>query len=95
MIGTNTGCSTGANKTILPEQIQSTESLTVVTATKTWSPNLTENERQGVKLFYDPVPIGRAGQNKWDMVRMIDAIWDGNLLDKCGRNLSAAFNVKP
>ena len=38
VIGTNTGCSTGANKTILPEQIQSTESLTVVTATKTWTP---------------------------------------------------------
>ena len=56
MIGTNTGCSTGANKTILPEQIQSTESLTVVTVTTTWSPNLTEDERQGgMKQFHDPV----------------------------------------
>ena len=87
MIGTNTGCSTGANKTILPEQIQSTESLTVVTATKTLSPR--------GKPFYDPVPRGTSGKNYWDMVNMIAAIWDGNLLDKCGRNLSAAFNVKP
>ena len=88
VIGTNTGCSTGANKTILPEQIQSTESLTVVTATKTLSP-------RGWNHFMIPFQRGTSGKNYWDMVNMIAAIWDGNLLDKCGRNLSAAFNVKP
>ena len=42
-----------------------------------------------------PFQRGTSGKNYWDMVNMIAAIWDGNLLDKCGRNLSAAFNVKP
>ena len=93
----------GANKTILPEPTQSTESLTVVTsAAKIF---VEKKLKVRVKLFITVTRICQKRRGwkhlKQDMVKNSGtwSTWSlpyGTVVeDKCGRNLSAAFNVKP